>query len=151
MAPGYSGGLIKQKYSFGKKGQIYFLEADMKKITLQIIIFLTWGLINSNTNAAALVTCNGYIKDLYVEAEREDDPTFNNKLYIVLGDENGNNITCNGSSYAYIDNSKAAYSGILATTLSAYAANREVMLYVNPSINGPASYTIELAIIRLSK
>lgn len=81
---------------------------------------------------AAWKSCAGlYVADVWVQGEREDNSFWANKLVLTFKDVNGASVNCEGKPYAYIDNTSAAYNGMLSIAMAAYMADKEVKVAVN--------------------
>jgi len=95
-------------------------------------------------NAYAALDCgNVVVKNLTVQAERENGSLFANTMRIHVA-----NTGCAGVTYAYLENGDDAYSSTLAVLMAAQAQGKKVRLFVknNPGIYKGA-YKIEWVII----
>lgn len=121
----------------------------MNKILFSMILMV----IGSNAFSASLVTCSDlYVKQVWIEADREDEgtpPLYSNKVFIQLANSSGTAVTCNGLTYVYLGNNKPAYNSVMSAALTAMTANKKVTVYVNPTYTIGSTAT-ELAIIMVT-
>lgn len=68
------------------------------------------------------------MKNLYVQADRNDNSFHANKLLIIMGDEK--KPECNDFTFAYIENTHDAYDGILSLTLAAKLSGSKLRIQV---------------------
>ena len=98
----------------------------MKSILFLFILF-------SFTAKAGVIDC-GYIDVtvMYVQGERSDGSSHNNKLLLKLGG--------NCPSYGYISNTDPAFSGILSILMAVKMSNQKIRVVVHdgPVVDGAA-------------
>jgi hypothetical protein len=101
----------------------------------------------SSSAIAALIDCGSLsIDKLIVQADRSNGSSFANKVVVKMGADKHAN--CAAITYAYLENTDEAYSGILSTLLAARVAERPVRITVDDASGDPDKKRIEFVEIQ---
>jgi hypothetical protein len=115
----------------------FITSLQLKGISRFALCFLAlpFGLLVSEPTFGAVVQCaNVKVLQVYVQTAREDGLPFQNHLFIGVGDENGNPISCGGGTFMYLPITDPNYNRMMAIAMTASATGRTVTVGVN---NGP--------------
>ena len=116
----------------------------MRKAILMLAIMLSC----SATQADVIKCSNLLIKELFVEGSRDDGFGFGfgfgfeNKLIVRFRYEDGTIATCGNYEYVYLENTHAAFNGVLSSLLAANMSGKHITIAVNTSkeaISGTSS------------
>lgn len=100
----------------------------MKYLLLIVLI------LSSAHSFSEVVNCGSAdIRRLAVHGDREGAHDHENKLLIEL-EKDSLLYRCDGKSYAYLDNTNPAYSGVLSILLAAQAQGKKVEVWINSTV-----------------
>ncbi len=102
----------------------------MKRLLLLTIIFLF-----PISAFADFVTCEGVkISLVSIQADRDDDHIFSNKMIIRLKTQQGQQLTCGGKDYHHADiTGSLSYASLMAAAIKAHSDNITVNVSINTS------------------